>query len=61
MIAQYTIFGFLVSSKASRFPLISTTIDDDGKKANEKEVVACLVFNVNKHFKMLSYRELKYL
>ena len=36
-------------------------MDDDSRKANEKEVVACLVFNVNKYFKTLFYRELKYL
>ena len=43
------------------FPHVSTTVDDDGKKASEKDVVACLVFNVNKYFKTLFYRELKYL
>ena len=43
------------------FPHVLTIVDDDGKKASEKDVVACLVFNVNKYLKKLFYRELKYL
>ena len=41
--------------------LVSTTVDDDGKKASEKDVAACLVFKVNKYLKTLIYIELKYL